>query len=310
MATALVTGGAGFIGSHIARRLLELGHSVRILDNLSTGRMENVRDLEGRIEIIRGDIRDPETVKKALDGADYVFHQAALVSVPRSLKNPLETAEVNIKGTLNILSRSRDSKAKRVVFASSSSIYGDPPTLPKRENMEPNPISPYALSKLAGEEWCGLYGRLYGLEAVSLRYFNVYGPNQNPESEYAAVIPKFINAVLNNKPPVIYGDGEQTRDFTYVKDVVEANVLAMKGRPGIYNIGSGERVSINMLLEMINKIAGKPVKPRHEKPRPGDIEHSLADISLAGKGLGYKPKYSLERGLGETVRWFRGVGCK
>lgn len=301
----MVTGGAGFIGSHLARKLLETGHSVRVLDNLSTGRMKNIEGLKGRVETLRGDIRDLETVKKAVEGADYVFHQAAMVSVPRSIKSPVETADVNIGGTLNILSCSRDSDVKRVIFASSSSVYGDSPALPKREDMELNPISPYALSKLAGEEWCGLFGRVYGLETVCLRYFNVYGPNQDLESEYAAVIPRFINSTLNNKPPVIYGDGNQTRDFTYVKDVVEANILAMKGRPGIYNIGSGERVSINTLLKTISRIAGRSVKPRHEKPRPGDIEHSLADISLAGKGLGYRPKFGLEQGLGETIGWFR-----
>lgn len=302
----LVTGGAGFIGSHLTRRLLETGHSVIILDNLKTGNMANIADLDGRVETLQGDMRDLETVKKAVKGVDYVFHQAALASVPRSLKNPRETAEVNVKGTLNMLSCSRDSGVKRVVFASSSSVYGDSPTLPKREDMKPNPLSPYALSKLECEEWCRLYQRIYGLETICLRYFNVYGPNQSPDSEYAAVIPRFINAVLKGGQPVIYGDGNQTRDFTFVRDAVEANILAMDGRPGIYNIGSGNRVSINLLLETINRIAGKNLEPRHEKPRPGDVLHSLADIGLAREGLGYEPKFSLEQGLRETIGWFHG----
>ncbi len=303
MAWALVTGGAGFIGSHIARKLLESGHSVRVLDNFSTGKMENIDDLKDRIEIVRGDIRDIDMVKNAIKNIDYVFHQAAFVSVPRSLKDPGETAEVNVKGTLNILVCARDSDVKRLVSASSSSVYGDSPALPKKESMPPNPISPYALSKLEAEEWCGLFGKLYGLETVSLRYFNVFGPNQNPNSEYAAVIPKFIKSVLSNKPPTIYGDGTQTRDFTYVKDVIDANLLALKGKPGVYNIGSGKKISINMLLDMINRIAGKSLEPVYAEPRPGDIEHSLADISLARKGLGYNPGSDLEQGLRETMRW-------
>lgn len=303
MAWALVTGGAGFIGSHIARKLLDLGYSVRVLDNFSTGKMENIDDLKDRIEIVRGDIRDIDTVKNAMKNIDYVFHQAAFVSVPRSLENPETAADINIKGTLNILVCARDSNVKRLIFASSSSIYGDSPALPKKESMPPNPISPYALSKLECEEWCELFQRVYGLETVGLRYFNVFGPNQNPNSEYAAVIPKFIKSVLSNKPPTIYGDGTQTRDFTYVKDVTDANLLALKGRPGTYNIGSGKKISINMLLDMINKIAGKSLEPVYAEPRPGDIEHSLADISLAGKGLGYNPGSDLEQGLRETMRW-------
>jgi nucleoside-diphosphate-sugar epimerase len=305
MAMALVTGGAGFIGSHIVRRLLELGHSVRVLDNLSTGREGNLKGLKEKVEITNGDIRDLDTVKAAVQGMDYVFHQAAMASVPRSLKNPRETMEVNVRGTLNILLCSRDSGIKRLVFASSSSVYGDSETLPKREDMPANPISPYALSKLECEEWCRLFGRLYGLETVILRYFNIFGPNQSPDSEYAAVIPKFIKAFLDSKPPVIFGDGTQTRDFTFVSDVVEANMLAMNGRAGTYNIGSGKRITLNDVVKMLCKITKKEMKTTYSSIRAGDVKHSLADISLAGEGLGYRPKHTLEQGLGETIEWFR-----
>ncbi len=304
MARVLVTGGAGFIGSHMAGRLLELGYQVRILDNFCTGRMENIGDLKSGAEVIRGDIRDIGAVRNAMEDMDYVFHEAALVSVPRSIKDPRETTEVNLMGTMNILVCARDFGVKRVIFASSSSVYGDSPGLPKGEDMRPSPISPYALSKLECERWCEIFGRAYGLETTSLRYFNIFGPRQDPSSEYAAVIPRFIRAVLSDKRPVIYGDGQQTRDFTYVGNVVDANLLALKGKPGTYNIGFGSAVSLNDLAGMINRIAGKSLRPRHGKPRPGDVRHSLADIGLAREGLGYRPRFSLEQGLRETVRWF------
>jgi nucleoside-diphosphate-sugar epimerase len=307
MDTVLVTGGAGFIGSNLAEGLVKRGFDVRILDDFSAGKKENLDAVRGKAEIIRGSITDMETARKALKGIDCIFHQAALTSVTRSVEKPLETAQVNIIGTLNLLVSARDAGVRRVVFASSSSIYGNTPTLPKREDMPPCPQSPYALTKYAGERYMQIFHSLYGLETVSLRYFNVFGPRQDPNSQYAAVIPKFITAVLAGKKPVIDGDGEQTRDFTYIKDTVEANILAMQTRKGIgevFNIAGGKRITINGLKSLICELSGKDVGAVHGPPRPGDVRHSLADTDRARRLLGYEPKYDVRKGLEETIRWY------
>ncbi len=307
MVTVLVTGGAGFIGSNIVEYLLKEGYSVRIMDNLSTGSASNISDFN-EAGFIKCDIQDREAVNKAVEGCDYILHQAALPSVTRSVENPLETNKVNVEGSLNILEAARRHDVKRVVYASSSSVYGDAETLPKREDMEPKPLSPYAVTKLAMEYYSSVYNKVYGINATGLRYFNVYGPRQNPESEYAAVIPRFIKAVLSGERPIIYGDGEQTRDFTYVKDVVKANLLAMNSRDKsheVFNIGTGNSVSINSLLEAISSITGIEANAVHAEPRKGDIRDSLADISKAREKLGYSPEYNIEEGLKQTIEWFR-----
>ena len=302
----LITGGAGFIGSNIATALVDMDYDVRIIDNFSTGKKENISGLDGNVEVIKGDIRDNKILEKNLTDVEIILHQAALTSVPRSIKNPQRSNDSNILGSLTMLTAAVKKEVGAVVYASSSSAYGDTPILPKRETMKPTPLSPYAVTKLAGEVYCKVFSEVYGLRTVSLRYFNVYGPRQDPLSQYAAVIPRFISAILKGKRPMIYGDGEQTRDFTYVKDVVEANILAMrKGRKGeVYNIGRGERVTINALAEKICEITGIKVKPEHVDPRKGDVRHSLADISKAKKDLGYEPRYTLEEGLAETIEWF------
>lgn len=309
MITYLITGGAGFIGSNIVARLVkEEGNKVRILDNFSTGKIENIANFLDRIEVIEGDITELNTVKKALVGVDYCFHQGALPSVERSIQDPLTSNEVNIKGTLNILISSKELGVKRVIYASSSSVYGDTPVLPKREDMFPSPLSPYAVTKLTGEEYCHLFYTIYGLPTISLRYFNVFGPNQDPTSTYAAVIPKFITALLGEKEPVIYGDGGQSRDFTFVDNVVEANILATKTTTGLgetFNIACGQRVTINELAKNLAKILNVAIKPVHLNPRAGDVRHSLADISKAQSYLGYEPKISFEEGLRLTVEWYQ-----
>jgi len=307
MAFYLVTGGAGFIGSHIVEELLKRKEKVRVLDNFSTGKKENVAPFLEEIELIEGDIRKPEVVKKAMKGVDYVLHQAALPSVPRSIKDPVTTNEVNVLGTLNILMAAKEVGVKKVVYASSSSVYGETPTLPKRENMKSSPLSPYALSKLAGEEYSRLFFSLYGLETIILRYFNIFGPRQDPTSQYAAVIPKFISFLLNGKRPTIYGDGEQSRDFTYVLNVVNANLLAItsKTKEGIFNIACGKRITVNKLVTDLNKIMNTDIKPLHTNPRPGDVKHSQADISRVEKALNYRVKVDFKEGLRKTVEWFR-----
>jgi len=303
----LVTGGAGFIGSHIVEELLKRGEKVRVLDNFSTGKRENIAPFLKEIELIEGDIRNPEVVKKAMKGVNYVLHQAALPSVFRSIKDPLTTNEVNVLGTLNILMAAKEARVKKIVYASSSSVYGDTPSLPKREDMQPSPLSPYALSKLAGEEYSRLFTSLYGLEIISLRYFNVFGPRQDPTSQYAAVIPKFISSLLKGERPTIYGDGEQSRDFTYVSNVVSANLLATasKVKKGIFNIACGKRITVNELVKGLNGIMNMDIEPLYTHPRPGDVRHSQADISRAGKVLGYKVEVNFEEGLKKTVEWFR-----
>ena len=304
----LVTGGAGFIGSNLAERLVESGYQVRVLDNFSTGRKENlVFNKDPSFEFMEGDIRNLDTCRKACEGMDFVFHQAAIPSVPKSVADPISSNEANIQGTLNILVAARDGEIKRLVYASSSSVYGDTPVMPKQEDMIPLPLSPYAISKLTGEYYCRVFYQLYGLETVVLRYFNVFGPRQDPASQYAAAIPKFITSLLKNKPPTIYGDGEQTRDFTYVGDVVEANILALKASGaagGIFNIARGEVISINFLIEKLQEIIDSHTEPVHIDPRPGDIKHSLSDISRAKNILGYQPATPLETGLARTVKFF------
>ncbi len=306
-ATTLVTGGAGFIGSNIVLALVEKGRQVRVLDNFSTGRKENLTPVWDDIELIEGDIRDLATVRKTLKGVEYVLHQAAVASVPRSIEDPLQSNASNITGTLNVLWAAKEGRVRRLVFASSSSVYGDTPVLPKAEHMPPSLLSPYALNKLTGEYYCRLFSSIYGLETVSLRYFNVFGPRQNPDSEYAAVIPNFITAFLHQRPAVIYGDGEQTRDFTYIDNVVEANFLALEAprvTGQIVNIASGERISLNQLVGHLGTLTGTNLVPTHAAPRVGDVRHSLADITLARELLGYHPRVDWKTGLQKTLAWF------
>jgi len=305
----IVTGGAGFIGSHLAEELANRGYSVIVLDDLSTGRMENITDLLAKenVEFVQGSINDASLLQRLFQDVHYVFHLAAIPSVPRSIENPLVSHQVNATGTLNVLLSARDSGVKKVVYASSSSVYGDTGTAAKRENTMPNPQSPYAVTKLTGEYYCQVFQKVYGLPSVCLRYFNIYGPRQDPNSPYAAVIPIFIRRICQGNPPVIFGDGEQTRDFTFIKDATEANILAAESdASGVFNIGRSERVTINQLARLaIKLVANNSVEPVYDEPRPGDIRHSLADISKA-RTLGYNPRYSLEEGLRETVRRFRG----
>lgn len=300
----LVTGGAGFIGSHIVARLLEQGESVRVLDNLSSGKRSNINSLIGEIEFVEGDIRDAEVVQRAAKGVDTIFHHAAEPSVPRSIADPKGTYDVNVTGTLNVLLAARDSGCQRVVFASSSAVYGDSPEMPKHERMIPALLSPYASSKLAGEGLCQVFSRSFGIEAVSLRYFNVFGPRQDPNSAYAAVIPRFLEALTTGTNPVIYGDGEQSRDFIFIDNVVNANLLAAMV-PGVagraYNIAAGKSVTLLGMLADVAELVGIEANPRHEEPRAGDIRHSLADISAATSELGYHVTVPFEDGLRRTV---------
>lgn len=307
MTTVLVTGGAGFIGSNIVERLLRDDYSVKVIDNFSTGNKDNLKEFMTKIKFIEGDIRNIETVNNAMKDVDFVLHQAALPSVPRSIKNPLETNEVNINGTLNILESARKNNVKRIVYASSSSVYGDIKELPKKESMILKPLSPYAVTKLAMEYYFDVFNKVYGMKSVGLRYFNVYGPRQSPDSQYAAVIPLFIKNSKENKSSIIYGDGEQTRDFSFIEDVVNANILGMKSKcigHEALNIAKGERISLNTLIGKINSLLGKDVKPNYNEPREGDILHSLADISKAREKIGYSPEYSIDEGLKKTIKWF------
>jgi UDP-glucose 4-epimerase len=354
----LITGGAGFIGSHIADECVKRGWQVTILDNLSSGRMENIQHLiqepitkkqdtnnnqktkyetpnvsrpaspgtsnvthhtsnspvpetsnverQTEIDFVRGSITNLELLQNLFRGVDYVFHQAAIPSVPRSIDNPAASNEANVTGTLNVLIAARDNHVKKVVFAASSSVYGDTPTLPKQEDMPPNPQSPYALTKMTGEYYCGVFTKVYGLPTTCLRYFNVYGPRQDPNSQYSAVIPKFIQSILAGKAPVIFGDGEQSRDFTFVKDVVSANLLAAESQAaGVFNIGTGERITLNQLTQMMFKLLNRAdIQPVYQKDRAGDVKHSLADITRA-RAFGYDPEYNIERGVIETIKSFR-----
>lgn len=303
----LVTGGAGFIGSHIVHALLEEGHEVRVLDNLATGNRDNLPTRRD-VEFVEGDIRDLGLVFHSMQGVDAVFHQAALPSVPRSIADPLSCHEVNITGTFNVLLAARDAGARRVVFASSSSVYGDTPELPKHEGMPPHPLSPYAAAKLAGEHYGRLFHDHYGLETVGLRYFNVFGPRQSPKSEYAAAIPRFISTILAGEEPVIFGDGEQTRDFTPVENVVAANLGAAfspLAAGKVYNVACGERMSLNVLIRTIGMHAGRRVRPQYLPARLGDVRDSLADISAAQRDLAYEPVVSVEEGLARLVHQFQ-----
>ncbi len=303
-ARVLVTGGAGFIGSHLAERLCREGHRVRVLDNLATGRRENLASIRDEVELVEGDVRSYEQVHKCVRDCELVFHQAALPSVPRSIEDPLTSHESNATGTLNVLLASRDEGVRRVIFASSSSVYGANRELPSREQTPALPIAPYAVGKLAAENYCRAFSEVYGLETVSLRYFNVFGPRQDPLSEYAAVIPRFGAAMLDGRSPVIYGDGEQSRDFTYVDNAVAASVLAADaaGVAGqFFNVACGETITLNALLEGLRGITGIDVEAVHEDPRPGELRHSLADISRAREALGYEPGISFREGLSRTV---------
>lgn len=312
MATYLVTGGAGFIGSNLVERLLRAGHDVRAFDDFSSGRRSNLDQAEvwageggGRFTLIEGDLRDAEQVRRAVAGAAYVLHKGAIPSVQRSVDDPQRTNAVNVGGTLNVLQAARESDVRRVVFASSSSIYGDSESLPKVEGMADAPISPYGLQKMAGERYCILFHRLYGLPTVALRYFNVFGPRQDPTSEYSAVIPKFISAMRDGRRATIYGDGEQSRDFTYIDNVVAANLLACEAPEAAcgaaYNIACGDRVTLNELVERIARLAGRPLQADHAAPRDGDIKHSLAGIDRAREALGYRPEVEFDDGLRRTI---------
>src|ERR1700682_1290267 len=309
----VVTGGAGFIGSNTVDELVRRGQSVVVLDDLSAGKEENLAESRSKITFIKGSITDIEVVRKAMHEAEYVIHLAARTSVPRSVKDPIETNRVNIDGTLNVLVAARDAKVKRIVFAASSSAYGETPPLPKVETMEPEPISPYGVTKYVGELYAQNFGRCYGLENVSLRYFNIFGPRQDPSSPYSGVLAKFCAAFLEDAPPVIFGDGEQTRDFTYVDNAVQANLLACEApnvSGKVFNIGVGGRFSLNQTVELLNKISGKNLEAKFEPARDGDIRDSQADISQAREFLGYDPPIAFEEGLRRTFEWYREVPAK
>jgi len=304
----LVTGGAGFIGSNICKKLVAQGCFVRVVDNLLTGKKSNLSDIIEKIEFIEADMGDEQIARSAMKDIDVVLHQGALPSVPRSVDDPAATHRHCIDATFTLLLAARNASIKRFVYASSSSAYGDTPTLPKVETMPPSPLSPYAVGKLVGEYYCSVFYQVYGLETISLRYFNVFGPYQDPTSQYAAAIPAFVTAILKDQPPTVYGDGEQSRDFTYIDNVVEANLLAAqakKTKGEVVNIACGEVVTVNAIIDMINEILGKNVKPIYTDPRPGDVKHSLADITAARKLIGFKPKVSFRQGLQKAIDWYR-----
>lgn len=308
MATYVVTGGAGFIGSHIAEELVRLQHTVRIVDNFFSGKEENIAGIRSNVEVFRQDIAETGKLSDIFKGADYVIHQAAIPSVPRSILDPVSSNRANVDGTLNVLVAARDAGVKRVVYASSSSVYGESPTLPKREDMPTAPLSPYGAQKLFAETYCRMFTRVYGLETASLRYFNVFGPRQDATSQYSGVFAKFIPSVLQDRAPTIYGDGLQSRDFTYVANVVAANLMACTA-PGIggevFNIACGGRITVNAILEQINRITGKNITATYLEPRQGDIKHSQADIEKAATRMGYRPAVTFEEGLRNTVEWYR-----
>jgi UDP-glucose 4-epimerase len=304
----LVTGGAGFIGSNLVRSLLAAGRDVRVLDDLSTGYLSNLRGIEGDLDLVVGDVRDGDVVRKAVRGVDVVCHLAALPSVARSVADPFVTDEVNVRGTLNVLVSAKEEGVRRVVYASSSSVYGDTPTLPKHEDMAPSPRSPYATSKLAGEHYCRAFSGVYGLETISLRLFNVFGPRQDPDSDYAAVIPRFLARMAAGEPPVIYGDGRQTRDFTYADNAVRAFILAASAGPEaageVANIGCGSRISVLDLVQGLNEALGSRLEPVFAEPRPGDVRDSLASIEKAARLIAYRPEVEVHEGLRRTASWF------
>jgi nucleoside-diphosphate-sugar epimerase len=309
----LVTGGAGFIGSNTVDELVRRGHGVVVLDDLSSGKEDNLAEVRSKITFMKGSITDIEVVQKAMVQADYVIHLAARTSVPRSVKDPVDTNRINVDGTLNVLVAARDNKVKRVVFAASSSAYGDTPTLPKSEDMQPVPISPYGVSKYVGELYAQTFGRCYGLENVCLRYFNIFGPRQDPDSPYSGVLSRFSAAFLDSTPPVVFGDGEQTRDFTYVDNAVLANILACEAPSAsgrTFNVGTGHAVSLNQVLQMLQKASGKTLETKYEPSREGDIRDSLADIRLAKEFLGYEPSVLFEEGLERTYTWYQSHHAK
>jgi UDP-N-acetylglucosamine/UDP-N-acetyl-alpha-D-glucosaminouronate 4-epimerase len=308
MSTYLVTGGAGFIGSNIIGELVRRGETVRALDNLATGHIENLTSVREKIQWHEADIRNLESIRPDFEGVDYVIHLAAIPSVPRSVADPLTSNSANIDGTLNVLLAARDAGVKRAVFSASSSAYGDHPALPRVETQEPRPLSPYALTKLTGEYYCKIFTSIYGLEAVSLRYFNIFGPHQSPDSPYSGVLSLLISAYVNGKIPTIFGDGEQSRDFTYVENAVDATLRACTAPEAsgqVINVGTGERHTLNETIKVLDRIFGRQVTPRYDAPRAGDARHSHADISLARRLLGYEPGVRFEEGLMKTVDWFR-----
>jgi nucleoside-diphosphate-sugar epimerase len=309
----LVTGGAGFIGSNTVDELVHRGHSVVVLDDLSSGKEDNLAETRNKITLIKGSITDIEVVRKAMYEAEYVLHLAARTSVPRSVKDPIETNKINIEGTLNVLVAAKELKVKRVVFAASSSAYGETPTLPKVESMQPQPISPYGVTKYVGELYGQTFGRCYGLENVALRYFNIFGPRQDPGSPYSGVLAKFCTAFLEDTQPVVFGDGEQTRDFTYVDNAVQANLLACEAPNAsgkVFNVGVAGRISLNDVLRELGKITGKTLEAKYEPPRDGDIRDSQADISQAREFLGYEPQVGFEEGLSRTFAWYQEMQTK
>jgi nucleoside-diphosphate-sugar epimerase len=307
MKVCVVTGGAGFIGSHLVRQLAQDGVRVRVIDNLSSGTLQNLEGIKGAIDFIRGDIRDPDCLCTVFTGSEVVFHQAALTSVPVSIENPVLTNDINVDGTVNVLAAAKKCGVKRIIAASSSAVYGNSPVLPKAEELIPQPVSPYAITKYVGEMYSGFFSQFQGLETVCLRYFNVYGPGQNPKSEYAAVIPLFISLMLDRKRPSIYGDGKQSRDFVHVHDVVRANLLAASAERvsgEIFNIASGTHFSLNQLVNMLNQILDTQIEPKYELERIGDVRHSCASIEKARQWLGYVPSISFEEGIRATAQWY------
>ncbi|MFH1418899.1 MAG: SDR family oxidoreductase [Planctomycetota bacterium] len=303
----LVTGGAGFIGSHLVERLVGQGETVRVLDNFATGKRENIAPFMDRIELVEGDIADPAVCARACEGVRVVFHEAALPSVPKSVVDPVSSHRTNTDGTFNMLVAAREAGVKRFVYAASSSAYGESPTLPKVETMKTQPLSPYAVQKLSGEEYCSVFYKCYGLQTLSIRYFNVFGPRQDPTNQYAAAIPAFVTAISRGEPPTVFGDGEQTRDFTHIDNVIEANLLAAETRElhgEIINVACGEHLSINEIIREINRLLGMDVPSNHVDPRQGDIKHSWADIELASEVIGYKPVVPFAEGLRRAVDWY------
>jgi UDP-glucose 4-epimerase len=310
MANVLVTGGAGFIGSHLATRLVELGHRLRVLDNFTTGHPDNLAHLGGRFELIEADLRDAQACFRACMGVEYVFHQAALGSVPKSVDEPQPSHDVNVNGTFNLLRAAVERRVRRFIYAGSSSVYGDTEVSPKVESLKPSPLSPYAVQKLAGEEYARAFFVCYGLETVTLRYFNVFGPRQDPKSQYAAAIPAFACAVLRGESPTVYGDGEQSRDFTYIDNVIDGNILAMNAprtRGEVVNVACGGAITVNQVIAAINRVLGTNVRPKHVAPRPGDVRHSCADIRLAKSLLAFEPKVSFEDGLRRAIDYYRSL---
>jgi nucleoside-diphosphate-sugar epimerase len=304
----LITGGAGFIGSHLARALEARHHEVRVLDDFSSGKRANLADLDGRVEIIEGSILDEAVLDRAMDGVEIAYHEAAIPSVPRSMAAPVASHQANATGTLMVLEAARRKRVRRVVYAGSSSAYGETPTLPKVESMAGSPLSPYAVSKLTGEHYCQVYARAFGVETVVLRYFNVFGPRQDPNSQYAAVIPRFVTAALEGRQPIIFGDGTQSRDFCFIENVIEANVLAADAREAsgrVFNVACGKATDLNRVVKLISDTLGVPLTPTYETGRAGDVKHSLADISAARNVLGYTAAVSFEDGLLRTIEWYK-----